>query len=137
MIQPDDTTHGKELQNETNPIYILPVTITSINGIPSNDGSNDHDNIDQAVRETNSNMAELVGHQLWNRAHGHLTEAGAKTCYAKTSGQMRGRPCCSRDDEADAADCVADDENNTTSEEITVGSREDEADRIGSRVSRY
>ena len=81
-------------------------------------------------------MSEFVGHQLRNGAHGHLTESSTETCDAQARRKVRGGSGRSGDDEADATDCVSNDENKTASEKITVGAGQDEADGVGSRVSR-
>jgi hypothetical protein len=81
-------------------------------------------------------VTELVGHQLRDRAHGHLAESSAEPCDAEASGELcwgMGRGC---DDEADAADCISKDEDDTSAEEVAVGTGEDESDRVTRSVGR-
>lgn len=128
VVEPDDTTESQQLENEANPVNILPVPGTRIDGITTDDRTNDNNHIYKTIRDTDTDMAELVGHQLRDRAHCHLTEPSAETCDAKSSSELRWAVGGSRDDEADAADCISEDEDDSSAEEVAVGTSEDESD---------
>ena len=136
VVEPDDAAKGDELKDEANPKDVLPVAASGIDGVSSDDGTDDDDDEDHAVGNTDANMAVLVGHELRDRAHGHLTETCAETSYAQTGGELHRGVGRGGDDEANAADDVSDDEDDATTEEIAVRAGEDEGDGIGGGVSR-
>lgn len=128
VIYPDYSNERQELQHKACPVHVLPVAIPSIDGISSHDGADDDNYVDEAVREANADVPELVRHELGHGAHGHLAETGAEASESEASGEVRRGTGSGGDYEPYAADGVAEDEDDSSTEEIAVGAGEDEAD---------